>query len=97
MRISDWSSDVCSSDLLQTLGQALDEFHRVGAAHRALQRCRIGAGHFAVGHVVGDTAVEQNPLLPYQRDLPTQVGQAVVAQPNGRASSRERGWLCVSV
>src|SRR3546814_3267733 len=43
MRISDWSSDVCSSDLLlEVARQAVDEqaFPRVGGAHMRRQRLR---------------------------------------------------------
>src|SRR3546814_14580988 len=45
MRISDWSSDVCSSDLLLEIGQAAD-------VPQALDRARIAAAraHF---HIAG--------------------------------------------
>ena len=66
---------------LQAFGQALDEFHRVGAAHRAVQILPVDRLlQFAVGDVGRDRAVEQHHLLADQRDLAAQVGQPVVLQ-----------------
>src|SRR3546814_16641232 len=53
MRISDWSSDVCSSDLMRVAAQLLG---------RALFRCRLGGGggragqHFGVDELVAGGA-----------------------------------------
>src|SRR3546814_10375153 len=56
MRISDWSSDVCSSDLVigeteprSRIEQAADAEHRVH--QEPAQRC-LGARHLALGEVV---------------------------------------------
>src|SRR3546814_9834292 len=48
MRISDWSSDVCSSDLSSTLGIAVDDSRGAGLDHRHLRsHFSIGRSHFA--------------------------------------------------
>src|SRR3546814_3709847 len=59
MRISDWSSDVCSSDLLVDLG-------RTGPPHRARGHPRRGArrdvGAFGLGDELGVTQAHRDPL-----------------------------------
>src|SRR3546814_18390995 len=58
MRISDWSSDVCSSDLLDAIGD-IDELARLGVEHEDPDRLAraIGPGHqydrLAVPHEAG--------------------------------------------
>src|SRR3546814_2243237 len=58
MRISDWSSDVCSSDLLDAIGD-IDELARLGVEHEDPDRLAraIGRGHqydrLAVAHEAG--------------------------------------------
>src|SRR3546814_1016426 len=74
MRISDWSSDVCSSDLVAAFGDADLEKSRV-AEHRA------GGGVAAAGVAPDAGAVEVDPgvafgQLAHAGDL---VGQGVVA------------------
>src|SRR3546814_9211271 len=78
MRISDWSSDVCSSDLLAE--PALGEFQPFGharqvAAIMGLERIGIVARPFQVRHVLARPVFE--------------VGEAEGGQ-IGRASCRER-------
>src|SRR3546814_20796657 len=41
MRISDWSSDVCSSDLVDGLGAAADPAFEVGAIVAGQRRCHV--------------------------------------------------------
>src|SRR3546814_1136636 len=80
MRISDWSSDVCSSDLAW-LGAATDQRHRTGGVMGGSKRpltpaCRVeraaadrrDGGHFQRFSICGRR------------------------QPIGRGSCRERGW-----
>src|SRR3546814_15225933 len=45
MRISDWSSDVCSSDLLD-LGRQLDDDRALLRGHSAIGRTAFGLGDF---------------------------------------------------
>src|SRR3546814_19492481 len=46
MRISDWSSDVCSSDLIPTRGRALDQVDGLGRVGIGV-RGSTGRGEFA--------------------------------------------------
>src|SRR3546814_1798325 len=63
MRISDWSSDVCSSDLLAVHGAAEEWLARLpGAAH--LQRLAPGLAFLADLHIAAALGVRQG-----QRDL----------------------------
>src|SRR3546814_8935709 len=80
MRISDWSSDVCSSDLLH---------------HLAEMRCadRLALADEAAAHVhrmlagdLGDALVDQAPALADRAHLQF----LIYLQPIGRASCRER-------
>src|SRR3546814_1129337 len=77
MRISDWSSDVCSSDLLE-LGQI-----------EAVEGRRVAAQH--LGRLVGGDVVEHLGDLVLGVGVAAFV-VGVVAAPNeiGRASCRER-------
>src|SRR3546814_17423578 len=66
MRISDWSSDVCSSDLLAEVhGDAdaavaggLDRFH-AAHAHADVEAALFRARHLGLGRAAGATALEQ--------------------------------------
>src|SRR3546814_5784114 len=84
MRISDWSSDVCSSDLCQV-------------ALRGLQRDRGGHDAGDMGDVAADDD-DRPDLGDGAAEAGEQRGQQAVAgvpQQIGRASGRERG--CQSV
>src|SRR3546814_14011214 len=98
MRISDWSSDVCSSDLLCLL--AVDDRHQ--AVNRlAFQVGRGDAGDGVVGQVVLGVALAELAAGVDQHDLAAAVLRLVPAQHNnspggggveiGRASCRDRG------
>src|SRR3546814_10264946 len=80
MRISDWSSDVCSSDL-DHLGRCPLVFCRDGADHRILQQLALAerAPRFG-GDLAGGTGLAQGLLLKARVQL-DQIG---------RASCRER-------
>src|SRR3546814_13602791 len=91
MRISDWSSDVCSSDLAADREDRLDA--RVPAlAGRAAGRVALddedlallGVGRLAVRELAGQTAAAEQTL-------------AGAGQESGRASCRERVCQYVSI
>src|SRR5207253_5392839 len=78
----DWSSDVCSSDLLQALEQALDSrFEDVGF------HLKYAEALFARGRVK-EAAVECRVLL--HQDAYNFNGNLLLANEIGRASCRER-------
>src|SRR3546814_7816806 len=80
MRISDWSSDVCSSDLLVAdLGGRLAEADREAAGRRAVLPREVGRERIRI-------LVEQevHPSLAVDRDRP-----ALVAQHGGEAHAGE--------
>src|SRR3546814_7669268 len=81
MRISDWSSDVCSSDLQErrehVLRQGLRRLHRIGPARIA------GVEHAGLSH--GETPAEGGQV---ERRLAQSLHP--VADQIGRASCRER-------
>src|SRR3546814_7174727 len=80
MRISDWSSDVCSSDLAPVAKRD------IGDHHRAIMKGAIGLP-MAVGQVADDGAVD--PAARCHDDRPrAYLAQLSVAE-LGRASCRE--------
>src|SRR3546814_5777942 len=97
MRISDWSSDVCSSDLLVLFGYS--RYRRVGGAHHGFQAMiDFGLDPVEAGEVL-------HPFEVAYRD-PACVGQYVgddqraircqdIVGQIGRASCRERVWQYV--
>src|SRR3546814_7427057 len=86
LRISDWSSDVCSSDLpernARALRQAVAERGQEALVHRRLDIAAPGT-HLPV-------ADEPLPLLGGIQQLVVAVGQLHRPQEIGRASWRER-------
>src|SRR3546814_11741132 len=95
MRISDWSSDVCSSDLLLEL--ALVDPHRIEIA--AVQDAQLDAlaqqpaqQARQLRQLVGQNQhLRPQGLLARERqELADQVGGPVGVLPIGRASCRER-------
>src|SRR3546814_15522111 len=105
MRISDWSSDVCSSDLL--LAGHLEEADVAGAPHvgAAAELGRIGlaatrgiaAAHRQHAHLVavllaeeGERAGLDRLFRRHEAGLDLGIGADAVVQ-IGRASCRERG------
>src|SRR3546814_3827387 len=78
MRISDWSSDVCSSDLrYRQLDQAVAEGEQNRAQRRRQQQGRL--------HAARSEAVEQQP----ERQLETGEGQEVAAGQQPEVGGRE--------
>src|SRR3546814_14079950 len=94
MRISDWSSDVCSSDLLDDIEHveslSLEQVSRsgrvlcVGQAHHLI-------GEFAVVAPTRDKIVIERLLLR-RDDMPL----IVIEQPGNRSEERRVGKECVS-
>src|SRR3546814_11920406 len=97
MRISDWSSDVCSSDLPVRLhvGVACADAVVLVAAQRAVHtepfadEVLVATATF-VGHAVLQACHQREwPIAQLRRPATAQVGGAVLAVPIGRASCRE--------
>src|SRR3546814_8080020 len=82
MRISDWSSDVCSSDLIAHRGERID---RGGNLRAAVEHVDIAlvAKAFGQQHVIGRAALRMRPAKRGARRGRQQVGKI------GRASGRE--------
>src|SRR3546814_15418309 len=82
MRISDWSSDVCSSDLLTAMTRRLKGYSVNASAHTELGNVLITGGASGLGAAVADAvAAEGGTALVIERDKPEEIG---------RASRRER-------
>src|SRR3546814_19265823 len=104
MRISDWSSDVCSSDLGEDRKQRLDQSHHVGVVAGELvdpggkdlapRRAELEAG-FAQRrphHVLERAHLVQNRTPRHQERSPLPALSALnVNLQIGRASCRDRG------
>src|SRR3546814_4688411 len=98
MRISDWSSDVCSSDLLADLLPLLQESEDVvaygqvladrGAGRNCLKPQRaIAHGETMDRYLMCDRGFIQTSSMALSRTL---AGKEI-----GRASCRDRGWQYV--
>src|SRR3546814_12366576 len=96
MRISDWSSDVCSSDLIRTVRH--ESLRSVGVAlseskwpfnHRLL----IAAPPWQAGHMIADRVlfIDAEALV-----LDKPAGLAVHPGPRTRSEERRVGNECVS-
>src|SRR3546814_4949316 len=79
MRISDWSSDVCSSDLIETLQRKLPS---------NLDRLRRAADNAMAGAVRATNLTQH--LLAFSRKQPLNPRPVAVNRQIGRASCRER-------
>src|SRR3546814_6165152 len=93
MRISDWSSDVCSSDLAEEA-----EIHRVHHAHRA-RSVHSEREHRAPVHRVvaeGKAADDMSPDREYQQHRDPQLPGGPEEQGktfmNGRQNGKGQGW-----
>src|SRR3546814_8021813 len=84
MRISDWSSDVCSSDLGVALLTSDGELEPVDTREPALAACIRQQRQLAKGHI----AVEQFHIELLA--VPAHRLQGALANKIGRASCRER-------
>src|SRR3546814_10904833 len=86
MRISDWSSDVCSSDLLARLDEAIDlvEWPRLGAVDALVHVVLGQIPRTVIAH--GDDDLAQRPQC-----FLLEAGDAL-----GRSEERRVGKECVS-
>src|SRR3546814_12443517 len=104
MRISDWSSDVCSSDLsnddrraapLPECGPACLSLDRCGQSYASRERPhRIAAYHLISGSVHMEAYVYDHIRTPRGKGRPDGALHEITSE-IGRASSRER--VCPSV
>src|SRR3546814_16728082 len=90
MRMSDWSSDVCSSDLLAALDRVLEHMadRRATAVVDLRQRRRQGRGVDALGDQIRQHAAQRR-VLHDRRELAKQRDQV-------RSEERRVGKECVS-
>src|SRR3546814_15461861 len=91
MRISDWSSDVCSSDLLTlyVVRKALEQCRRWrDAGHDLTISVTLSARNLFDQHLVADIGIAIEAAGVPPRALPL--------EQIGRASGRERVWKYVS-
>src|SRR3546814_11610860 len=94
MRISDWSSDVCSSDLLQTVDLPVQRPTMIALGGSDLKTAFVTSA----GKALTDEARADQPhaggLFTFRVDVPGLPGARFEI---GRASCRERGCQDVSI
>src|SRR3546814_17241597 len=93
MRISDWSSDVCSSDLGVQLDNTFDALYEVQDKVRVVHtRHEQGAAYMALGYAQATGKVGTCIVVPGPGVLNTGAALSTAAGSNeiGRASCRER-------
>src|SRR3546814_2008544 len=99
MRISDWSSDVCSSDLLEQIVRAIfEEFedaHKLASGDRKAGRILkvVLYGSIARGEGIYEPQTAKGYVSDY--DILVIVNQDELAEQIGRASCWERVWQYV--
>src|SRR3546814_20843123 len=76
MRISDWSSDVCSSDLVRRLAQELVEQIAIGAMHLDTVEARLDR----VGGRRPEILDDAGDLVQFQRAGGGHIGKAVLTK-----------------
>src|SRR3546814_74198 len=62
MRISDWSSDVCSSDLLEAAGQVVGDATEMQAHGTAVDAIRVPRGYFDISYRENRPAPVNSPI-----------------------------------
>src|SRR3546814_14226147 len=93
MRISDWSSDVCSSDLLATVEKALGDLGAMlGALAQGDLTHRIAEGHRGLFAQLADDA---NPLAEKLADIVGRLHQTAGNVRDARSDVRRVGKECV--
>src|SRR3546814_9159250 len=73
MRISDWSSDVCSSDLVDEAGAVEPVVIAIGEFGRRVEAAEFGALGYDVDRAADDIAPEQRALRPLEHFDPFDV------------------------
>src|SRR3546814_21161047 len=96
MRISDWSSDVCSSDLGDYMSSPVQSLPMDAMIYRALGRMdRLGIRHLAVvdaaGHAVG--IVTARGLLRQRAGTALAIGEELAVAPDAAAMAAVREQL----
>src|SRR3546814_14989286 len=96
MRISDWSSDVCSSDLAEPLVFKISQ----DSAPDHVRSIQIRRFAKLLQERAGDKLkveyYEAGQLMP-DRDVPKALRQGSIQMEIGRASCRERVWQYVEI
>src|SRR3546814_15393914 len=93
MRISDWSSDVCSSDLLCYYGHLLGLKDDLTAAENLVYATALAnkpISHAAVLEALHQSGLQGREHLPVRTLSQGQERRASLARQIGRASCRER-------
>src|SRR3546814_13040449 len=87
MRISDWSSDVCSSDLARALAlRAYESSPNSAAGLFAMARANFYSGNCAGGNAMGEAALALNP---YDADMSGLLGLFKLARSEERRVGKE--------
>src|SRR3546814_19256191 len=96
MRISDWSSDVCSSDLLLPLpaGLTLEQSMAIGTAGYTAMLCLLALERHGVGPESGEVLATGPPGGGGSVAVahPGRLGYAVRAEPGQGAGGAEGRW-----
>src|SRR3546814_14745152 len=94
MRISDWSSDVCSSDLFSSILHG-----EQGALNLSASLCHVLKDQGAQEYAANQTREEARHVTAFARYIKARWGRPVECGPLlkiGRASCRESGSTCRS-
>src|SRR3546814_9812972 len=94
MRISDWSSDVCSSDLVQP-GDRIGLVGRNGAGKTTTMRILAGEGEPYAGTVTRTGEIGYLPQDPKEGDLDMLARDRVLSARGLRSEERRVGKACV--
>src|SRR3546814_15822891 len=94
MRISDWSSDVCSSDLAAFLGEGLDDLH--SAKRLGDERAQIGDPVLTRARKGPDPPAKQHDGTDDERNAQKQHPRKLGGQGEKRSEERREGKACVS-
>src|SRR3546814_21051304 len=92
MRISDWSSDVCSSDLASPIANAYIDFSKMTCSVVAVITDQVRDGRPVVGFGFNSNGRYGQGALMRERFLP----RLMEADPDSRSEERRVGKECVS-
>src|SRR3546814_541173 len=100
MRISDWSSDVCSSDLVRRSGNVLELCATEGLKREAVYRTRMKFGEGLVGHIaetgrpIALAEAQTHPKFAYFPETGEEIYHSLMGVPI-RRSERVHGVLVI--